>query len=245
MLAAVKACGPGAVLSHLSAAMLWGFIDRHEDHLPEVTVIGAGTRLHPGIRVHRTAELADCDWRWLRGIPATSPARTLLDLAARWDGRPLRSAVRRAQGTHRVNVREIYEVIARRGPCRGSRRLANVIAEGAASTRTVLEDVVLDLILRGGFVRPDVNMPMRIDGHRVVPDFRWPDQRLVLEADGAAWHDTKVAREDDAERQALLEAHGERVLRVTWAQALTQPTQTLARLRAAGAPISGTRRRPG
>ena len=50
----------------------------------------------------------------------------------------------------------------------------------------------------------------------MVPDFRWPAQRLVLEADGAAWHDQKVAREDDVERQALLEAHGERVVRVTW-----------------------------
>jgi very-short-patch-repair endonuclease len=75
-----------------------------------------------------------------------------------------------------------------------------------------------------------------IVGRRVVPDFRWPDQRLVVEADGAAWHSTQLAREDDAERQALLEAHGERVLRVTWAQALAEPAKTLARLRAAGAP---------
>ena len=53
-----------------------------------------------------------------------------------------------------------------------------------------------------------------------IPDFRWPDQRLVVEADGAAWHDNPLAREDDAERQALLEAAGERVIRVTWEQAV-------------------------
>jgi very-short-patch-repair endonuclease len=229
-----------AVLSHLSAAMLWGFIDRDDDHLPEVTVIGAGTRVHPGIRAHRTKSLHPRDRRSHQGIPLTGPARTLLDLAARLDGRPLRLAVRRAQGTHRVNVREICKVIARRGPCRGSRRPATVIAEGPAPTRTVLEDVVLDLILRGGFVRPDVNKPMRIDGRRVVPDFRWPEQRLVVEADGGAWHTGPVAERDDAERQALLEAHGERVLRVTWEQALTRSTQTLQRLRAAGAPSSQT-----
>jgi very-short-patch-repair endonuclease len=58
----------------------------------------------------------------------------------------------------------------------------------------------------------------------------------VLEADGAAWHDERLAREDDAERQALLEAHGERVLRVTWRQAVERPTETVARLRAAGVP---------
>jgi very-short-patch-repair endonuclease len=97
--------------------------------------------------------------------------------------------------------------------------------------------VVLDLILRGGLTRPDVNVPLMISGRRVVPDFRWPGQRLVIEADGAAWHDHKLAREDDAERQALLEAYGDRVLRVTWEQAIVRPTQTLERLTAAGAPL--------
>ena len=70
----------------------------------------------------------------------------------------------------------------------------------------------------------------------MIPDFRWPDERLVVEADGAAWHDDRLAREDDAERQALLEASGERVVRVTWAQAVGRRAQTLERLRAAGAP---------
>ncbi len=64
----------------------------------------------------------------------------------------------------------------------------------------------------------------------MIPDFRWPDRQLVVEADGAAWHDDPLAREDDAERQALLEAHGERVLRVTWSQAVGRPAQTLARI---------------
>ena len=81
-----------------------------------------------------------------------------------------------------------------------------------------------------------MNVPMILDGRRVVPDFRWPKQRLVLEADGAAWHDHKLAREDDAERQALLEAHGETVLRVTWDQAIGRPAQTLVRVGRAGAP---------
>ena len=65
---------------------------------------------------------------------------------------------------------------------------------------------------------------------------RWPEQRLTVECDGAVWHDGKLAREDDAERQARLEAGGERVLRVTWQQALANPQQTVARLEAAGAP---------
>jgi very-short-patch-repair endonuclease len=71
----------------------------------------------------------------------------------------------------------------------------------------------------------------------VIPDFRWPEQKLIVEADGAAWHDNALARADDAERQALLEADGERIVRVTWHQAVTQPHQTIARLRGAGAPV--------
>jgi very-short-patch-repair endonuclease len=109
------------------------------------------------------------------------------------------------------------------------------VATGPAPTRSELEDVLLDLILKAGFRRPDINLPMRINGQRVIPDLRWPEHNLVIEADGAAWHDDKLSREDDAERQALLEAHGERVVRVTWKQAVSQPRQTLARIRAAGA----------
>jgi very-short-patch-repair endonuclease len=75
-----------------------------------------------------------------------------------------------------------------------------------------------------------------VGGRRLVPDFRWPDHRLIVEADGGPWHDQKVAREEDAERQAWLEAHGERVLRVTWEQATIGRAQTLRRIHAAGAP---------
>ena len=92
---------------------------------------------------------------------------------------------------------------------------------------TVVEDIVLDLILTGGFERPDVNEPLVIEGRRVVPDFRWPKQRRIVEADGSQWHDHKLAREDDAERQAFLESHGEHVIRDVGAsrhQALTNST---------------------
>jgi very-short-patch-repair endonuclease len=70
----------------------------------------------------------------------------------------------------------------------------------------------------------------------VIPDLRWPEQHLVVEADGAARHGNELARADDAERQALLEAHGEQVLRVTWEQAVARPCETLRRMRQAGAP---------
>jgi very-short-patch-repair endonuclease len=236
-LAAVKACGPGAPLSHHSAAALWGFM-QWEERYPEVTVVGTAPRAHPGLRIHRTTTLDRDDATRHRGIPVTSPARTLLDLAATLDHRPLRAATRRAQSLCRVNVRQLAAILARHRQRPGSARLARIIATGPAPTRSELEDVVLDVILRGALVHPDVNVPYYVEGRRTVPDFRWPEHRLVVEADGAAWHDNQLAREDDAERQALLEAHGERVLRVTWDQAIVRPGQTLSRIRAAGAPLA-------
>ena len=236
-LAAVKACGHGAVLSHHSAAALWGFM-RWEDRRPEVTVVGTAPRAHPGLRVHRTTTLDRDDTTRHCGISVTSPARTLLDLAATLDSKPLRSATRRAQSLYRVNVRQLVDVLARHRRRRGCAGLARIVATGPAPTRSELEDATLDLMLRGGLAHPDVNVALWLSGRRVVPDFRWPEQRLVVEADGAAWHDNQLAREDDAERQALLEADGERVLRVTWDQVIARPGQTLSRIRAAGAPLA-------
>lgn len=236
LLAAVKACGPGAVASRFSAAALAGFLDYEEDRAPEVLVVGQGPRRHRGIRCRRTASLHPKDRARTQNVPVTSVPRTLLDLAATLDGRPLRSAVRRAQGMRLVTIRQIAEVIRRLGPCRGSNRLASAIATGHAPTRSVLEDIVLDLILEAGFEHPDVNQPLQINGRKVIPDFRWPAQRLTIEADSRAWHDDPLASEDDAERQALLEATGENVLRITYRQAVLHPAQSIERIRSAGAP---------
>ena len=96
--------------------------------------------------------------------------------------------------------------------------------------------MVFDLIVAGGFEPPEVNQPLRLEGRVVVPDFRWPRQRIVVEADGAKWHDHAVARADDAERQALLERHGETVLRVGWDEAVAKPSGAQTRIGEAGAP---------
>jgi hypothetical protein len=234
-LAAVKACGECALLSHFSAAALWRYLP-WDDRWPEVTVLGTATRVRPGLRVHRTQVLAPQDIARHAGIPVTSPARTLIDLAAIVGYEQLRRAIRQAQSLYRVNMRQLLEVLARFEGRRGTRNFARIVATGPAPTRSELEDVVLDLALRGGLAPPTVNGKLVLDGRRIYPDFRWPEQMLVVEADGAAWHDNELAREDDAERQALLEAHGYRVLRVTWDQAILRPAQTLARIRAAGAP---------
>ena len=231
-LAAVKACGPTAVLSHLSAAALYGLV-RWDDRYPEVTT--TTTRTHRGIRTHRSSVLEVQDITRRHNIPITTPARTLVDLAATLDYRALRRTVREAQ-RNLVTIPQIVQTQDRLGPRRGTANLTKILATGHAPTRSELEDAVLDLLLNAGFEHPDVNRPLHVDGRTLIPDFRWPDQHLIIEADGAEWHDDRLTREDDAEKQALLEAHGERVLRVTWAQTIAQRKQTIERIRAAGAP---------
>ena len=181
----------------------------------------------PGIIIHRTRvpfEVVQLD-----GIPVTLPARAAVDLATVLPYKQVRRAVREGMARKRVAVKDLVAIRGRRG----AHTIRRILADGYVPTRSEFEDVVLDLLDRGGFPRPDVNTPLMVAGRRTVPDFRWADKRLVLEADGRQWHDSELAREDDAERQARLEAAGERVLRVTWEQAIVRPDQTVARVRAA------------
>jgi very-short-patch-repair endonuclease len=231
--AAVLACGEGAALSYFAAAALWGFW-AWDERFVEVTVVsGARTRRIDGVRVHRSRALKARDVRTRHGIRVTSPARTLLDLAAVLPERALRRAVRRAQAERVVSIGQIVELLGRANGHRGVGRLRAAVADGPAPTHSELEDLLLDLLDEGGMQRPQINVPLRFGAVTVVPDFLWREQRLAIEADGAAWHDHKLTREHDADKQARLEAAGYRVLRITWEQTIRRPEQTLARIRAA------------
>jgi very-short-patch-repair endonuclease len=238
-LAAVKACGEGAVLSHRSAAVLWGFMDEDEC-LPEVTVPARSHRYPRGIRLHRPVELRDDEWLILERIRVTTPVRTIIDLAGDLNAHLLRDVLRRAIGTRRVRFQQLIRALSRVGGRPGVRKLRRVIADGVP-TRSELEDIVLHLLNEGGFEEPRVNVALVLDGRRVVPDFRWPSAQVVVEADGKDWHDNPIARAADRERQRLLEAHGESVVRVTWSQAVAQPARTRGRIAAAGAPLAAGR----
>lgn len=213
-LAAVKACGDRAALSHFSSATLFRLIDPL-DRYPDVTA--PTRRARHGINTHRAS--LDAAVVIHRGIPTTTPNRTLEDLARIAPDKLLERVTREAITKRLITSEDL------RHP-----RLREI---APAPTRSPLEDIVLDLILTAGFAKPDVNVPLHIQGQTVIPDFRWPASRLIVEADGAAYHEPI----SDARRQALLEAHGERVLRVTHEQATRQRPQTVARLRQAGAPL--------
>ncbi len=208
-LAAVKACGPRAALSHFSAAVHWGLLEPME-RFPDVTA--ETRRARRGINTHESRSLLS-DVVVHRAIPVTSPSRTINDL------KRVKAPDKTVTGTRRR-----AQTLGLIAPTNGR----------PAPTRSVLEDLVLDLILSAGFEHPDVNVPLRIEGTTVIPDFRRKAQRLIAEADGAAYHEN--TRHEDAQRQALLEQRGERVIRVTYDQAAKQRAQTVERLRRAGAP---------
>lgn len=212
-LAAVKACGTQAVLSHYSAAALHDLVKW--DGRP-FDITAPSKHRHPRITAHRSKTIERVV---VKGIPVTPKLRTVIDLARVAHDRTVKRALRAAKFT----------------PLELERLPRTIIDLGAEPTRSPLEDRVLDLIVGAGLERPLVNAPYRLPARTVYPDLRWPRLRLIVEVDSHEWHDDPLARLDDVQRQAELEAHGERVLRVTSAQ-MQQPPMVLARLRAAGVP---------
>lgn len=239
-IAAVKACKPDAALSHRARAAHLGMAPWQERDI-EVTIPAGATRDHAGIQVHRSSFMARRDLMVRDGMLVANPAWTVVALASVLPREELRSAVREALGLQIVSVRSLLALLERLGPVRGARNLRHILAR-ARPTRSELEDVVYDLIVGGGFMPPEVNEPLRLEGRVVIPDLRWPEQKLIVEADGARWHDNALARADDAERQALLKRHGETVLRVRWDEATMRPAITRSRLDMAGAPRPVLRR---
>jgi very-short-patch-repair endonuclease len=234
----VKACGPHAVLARHSSLMLLGVLPP-EERRPQVLVPHGVVRAPRGVVVHRTRNLDPEDIRRHKGIPTCSAARAIFDVAPRGTDRDVRRLMSRAQSTYRTNLRLLGRQLDR-AQGRASARYARVLAAAPPPTRSELEDRLFDLIEASDLPRPDVNVPLRLEGRTVIPDFRWPDRRLVVEADGAQWHDNPQARAEDAARQALLERHGNRVVRVDWHQATAGASATRARITAAYSDGPGT-----
>jgi very-short-patch-repair endonuclease len=226
-MAAALACGKGAVVSHRSAAALLGLLD-NGPVVVDVIAPGARGRHIDGIRLHlvrppRLEETGTFD-----GIPCTSPARTLVDLAGVVGERTLRSAFERAASRRRrmLDIAAIEESIDPRR--RGMKVLLGLIDEwrGAApllgkrgKLKSPLEAKVLPLLVQRDLPAPLFNAPVQIANGRIEVDFLWPDQRFVLEADSRDFHGTAVAFERDRWRDRELMRAGYSVLRVTHQQA--------------------------
>jgi very-short-patch-repair endonuclease len=232
-LAAVLAV-PGSVLSHRDAAGLHGI--RSANHtMTDVTTTSRATD-HRGIRVHRTRVLDAADVTKLDGIPTTTLARTLVDLAGIVPRDHLFKALREAESRRTLDVRAIEDALhrtrSRRG--KGHQALREALAEyrqlGATTTRSTLEDAFLSLLRRHGLPTPQTNIV--IEGMEV--DAAWRERRLVVELDGWGSHGTRHAFEHDRERDAALAAAGWRTVRFTHRQVMQRPDHVVEVLRRLG-----------
>jgi very-short-patch-repair endonuclease len=225
-MAAVLAAGPDAVLSHRDAAALWGVRPCNRARI-EVTV-PRPQRSRAGIQVHNAPLPAD-ETTVIEGIPVTTVPRTLLDLAAVVDRQQLERALEQAEAQRLTDPVSLDELLQRYPGRRGSRKLAKARARGARGiTRSKLEERFQALLDEAVLPRPELNAPIELNGRQFEADCVWRKQRLIVELDGRAWHDTRQAFERDRERDRLLQAAGWRVVRITWRQLRDDP-QAVAR----------------
>jgi hypothetical protein len=225
-MAAVLACGPTALLSHRSAASLWGILPP-TPYPPDVTTAGR-CRGRPRIVLHRS-RLHPEDGAVSEGIPVTSVARTLLDLAEVVRLRQLARALEDAERRSLFDLGAVERLIARSRGRHGLRALNQGLADyrPPAFTRSGLERRFLDLCRRTGLPRPAANL--FIAGWEV--DMSWPDHRLVVELDGHDSHRTRAAFERDRRRDTTLQLAGYRVLRITDRRLESEPAEVLAAVR--------------
>jgi very-short-patch-repair endonuclease len=229
LLAAVLACGDGAVLSHQAAARRWAILSSARALIDVTVQSRAGRRGQKGIHLHCVRTLAPEDVTELDGIPVTTAARTLVDLCAVVPGRQVERALEQAYVLRLLRVGALEGAIAR---ARGRntwplRRLLAVEHRTSTLTRSELEERFLALVRRGGLPEPEVNATL----HGYEVDFLWRKQRRVVEVDGYAFHSVRGAFERDRRKDIDLELAGFPVTRFTHRQVVTEPEETLERAR--------------
>jgi very-short-patch-repair endonuclease len=226
-LAAVLACGEGALVSHRSAALLWGLTQVAGAEV-EVSVVARNCRPRDGLHVHRLAYLDARDRAVKNGIPTTSPARSLVDLAASAAPDEVEQALAQARARRLVTARQLPDTLGRARNRAGVGTLRAVLRHqgGPRLTRSEAERRLLGLIRAARLPEPESNV--RVEGFEV--DFLWPEARLIVEVDGFAFHGHRAAFERDRQRDMTLRDRGFEVIRVTWRQLVDQPLVIIAHI---------------
>jgi very-short-patch-repair endonuclease len=223
--AALLYAGPGAMLSHATAAWWWGLIDQQPKRISVSTP--RRCRSLPGIRVYGRRQL---ERGWHKRLPVTLVSQTLLDYATTCPRRRLRRALAEADYRRRLNPVELQAVLARGKP--GSAKLRQALEvhqPRLAHTRSPLEELFVELCERHQLPLPNVNVT--IEGFLV--DALWPEHRLVVELDGTQAHATPARLETDRTRELTLRRAGYTVNRYSWRQVTAQPQLVAADVRAA------------
>jgi very-short-patch-repair endonuclease len=222
--AAVMACGEGAVVSHRSAAELLGLLPE-TDREVDVTVVGRNPGFHAGLRVHRPRGLARHEVTEMRGIPVTSVARIIADLAATEPINEVEHAFQEAQFRRIVTLDAVARVLDREPRRRGA-PVIRALLENPTLTRSERERALNRLLAQAQLPKPLTNV--RLHGYLV--DAYWPEHGLVLEFDGWQAHGHRSAFETDRKRDQVMVAHGLRVIRVTDRQLKREPIAVAARI---------------
>ena len=226
-LAAVLACGESAVLSHRSAAWLWGLIPTCPSE-PEVTAPGRGHRRFR-IRVHRVATLAGQDCVSKDGIQVTTVARTLVDLAEVASARDLSRAVDRAKRLGRLDLDALDRILARRSRTVGAKRLRKALAlyRKPVFDRARSELLFLDALEKEGVSLPKLNCwaeKWEIDAY-------WEAERFAVEVDGWETHGSREAFENDRLRLEEMKLAGIDCIPVSARRIEKEPRQVARRIR--------------
>jgi hypothetical protein len=230
--AAVLACGPGAVLSHRDAAALHGIRPSARRRI-DVTTARRGRTGPKEIDLHRVRNLHPDDVTTVDGIPVTTVARTLVDLAEVVSREAVEKAVNEAEVRRLLDVRAVTAALARANGRRRAAVLRRAIARAADTppTKHELQRRFRRLCHDAGLPPPTEEAGITIDGRRIEVDFLWPDRRLIVETDGAATHMTRKAFHDDRSRDVALTVAGYRVLRFTWDDITRRPDEVVRALR--------------
>ncbi|MGH2952737.1 MAG: DUF559 domain-containing protein [Solirubrobacterales bacterium] len=231
-MAAVLACGPGAVISHANAAALWKLLPYPAKATTvSVTVAGGDRRSRPGIEVHRVAELSPEEVEVLNGIPVTGPLRTIVDVAATIRPARLERVVAQALREGLVTEAELRGRVDQLAGRRGVPALRRVLGleGGPKFTRSPAERRMLALVREAGLPVPEVNAELA--GYEV--DFLWRAERLAVEVDGRRYHSDPLAFQRDRDRSNDLQLRGYTVLRVTWRDLVDRPDVVANRIRRA------------
>jgi very-short-patch-repair endonuclease len=228
-MAAVLACGPGAALSHASAAALWD-MRRTDARIVDVAAKRTG-RKRPGIRIHRPRRLPDTEVTARRGIPVTTPGRTILDLAATLSPSRLEHLLDQAEIQELTDYPSL-DAIARAHPGHhGAAKLQAALRTHYAGTNLTASDLEIlfkELCRAHGLPTPRVNNS--VVGKDV--DFLFADARLIVETDSWRFHKTRHAFENDRARDVLTTSAGYRTLRFTDRQLERHPATVAAALAA-------------
>jgi very-short-patch-repair endonuclease len=222
--AALLVAGEGALLSHQTAAVQWGFMPPATGVPIHVMLVGTGRGRICGLHTHRVTRLEPEERSERAGLPLTSPARTLLDLAAVVGRRELEqilAGLERARVLPATAWPGLLDRYQGR-PGVAALRSAMEIPGGPAFTRSEAENAFLELARRSTLPPPEANVavgPWEID-------FLWRSERVAVEVDGYEYHRTRGDFERDRAKGAWLTARGFRVIRLSWRQIREQPMAT-------------------